>query len=168
MAIFLIGCRANKCSGQVQQSNYNPLVLKFYVLILIYFWAPFIWFWFLYFFYISFILLWWNACITLFHECFACVLSSFEYRFNSLLLTLLMESVLRFPALLPSILLKLVIWILLLFNWLVVIWCKIWVWGISEQIINSFIFFLFLFTCSLLLYSSFACIFSVSAFLDIY
>ena len=28
--------------------------------------------------------------------------------------------------------------------------------GISEQITNSFIFFLFLFTCSLLLYSSFA------------
>ena len=64
----------------------------------------FIWFWFLYFFNIFFILL--NSyavkCldhtyerayyfyITLFgafHECFACVLQSFEYHFNSLLLT---------------------------------------------------------------------------------
>ena len=48
-----------------------------------------------------------------------------------------------------------------LFNSLVTTWYGIWVWGISKQITNSFISFRFLLTCPLLLYSSFACIFSV-------
>ena len=33
---------------------------------------------------------------------------------------------------------KPVIWLLLQFNWLVATWCKIWVWGFSKQITNSF------------------------------
>ena len=86
-----------------------------------------------------------------FHACFACFLPSFEYHFNSLLLTLLLKSVLRFPALLSRVLWKPVISILSKFNWLVVTWCGIWVWGISEQVTNSFISFLFFF-CLLVLY----------------
>ena len=64
---------------------------------------------------------------------------------------LLLKSVLRFPALLSRVLRKPVIWILSKFNWLVAAWCGIWMWGISEQITNSFISFLFFF-CLLVLY----------------
>ena len=54
---------------------------------------------------------------------------------------LLLEPVLRFLVLLSRVLWKPVIWILSKFNWLVVTWCGIWVWGILEQITNSFISF---------------------------
>ena len=63
----------------------------------------------------------------------------------------LLKSVLRFPALLSRVLRKPVVWILSKFNWLVAAWCEIWMWGISEQITNSFISFLFFF-CLLVLY----------------
>ena len=68
-----------------------------------------------------------------------------------LYLLLLLQSVLRFRALLSRVLRKPVIWILSKFNWLVAAWYGIWVWGISEQIIHSFISFLFFF-CLLVLY----------------
>ena len=77
---------------------------------------------------------------------------------------LLLESVLRFLVLLSRVLRKPVIWILSKFNWLVVTWYGIWVWGILEQITNSFISFLFLFTCALLLCGSFTGIFWVRVF----
>ena len=53
-------------------------------------------------------------------------------------LNLLLESVLRFPALLFCILWE---WLLLRFNWLVVAWCRTWVWGISEHIAKSFVIY---------------------------
>ena len=62
---------------------------------------------------------------------------------------LLLESVLRFLVLLSRVLQKPVIQIFAKFNWLVATWCGIWVWGISKQITNSFISFLF---CLLVLY----------------
>ena len=58
-------------------------------------------------------------------------------------LLLSLESVLRFLFLLSRVFRKPVIWILSKFNWLVVTWWRIWVWGISEQITNSFIYFFF-------------------------
>ena len=64
---------------------------------------------------------------------------------------LLLKSVLRFPALLSRVLRKPVIWILSKYNRLVATWCGICVWGISEQITNSFMSFLFFF-CLLVLY----------------
>ena len=63
---------------------------------------------------------------------------------------LLLKSVLRFPALLSRALRKPVTSILSKYNRLVATWCKIWVWGISEQKTNSFISFLFFF-CLLVL-----------------
>ena len=81
--------------------------------------------------------------VGLFHECFACVLPSSEYHFNSLLLILFFKAAVRLPALLSRVLQKPVISILLQFNWLVATWCEIWVWEISEQITSSFISFLF-------------------------
>ena len=74
---------------------------------------------------------------------------------------LLLESILRFLVLLSRVLRKPVIWVLSIFNRLVARWYGIWVWGISKQITNSFISFLFLFTFTLLLYSSFEGIFWV-------
>ena len=70
-------------------------------------------------------------------------------------LFLLLKSVLRFPALLSRVLRKPVIWILSKYNRLVVTWCGICVWGISEQITNSFMSFLFFF-CLLVLYFNIA------------
>ena len=115
----------------------------------------------------------WNTCITLMKQLtifkslkflgfFLRVLNAFCGHSNIILIHLywlLLESVLRLPALLSRVLRKPVIWILSKFNWLVATWCRSWVWGISEQITNSFIFFIFLFTCTLLLYSSFTGIF---------
>ena len=56
---------------------------------------------------------------------------------------LLLGSVLRFPAVLSRVLWKPVSWLLSQFNCLVATWSGICVWGISEQITNSFISFLF-------------------------
>ena len=64
-------------------------------------------------------------------------------------LLLSLESVLRFLFLLSRVFRKPVIWTSSKFNWLVVTWCGISVWGISGQITNSFISFLFLFICAL-------------------
>ena len=72
-----------------------------------------------------------------FHECFAerfIILIHFYSLF-------LLDSLLGFPALVSCILLKPVIWLLLQLNWLVSMWCKIWVWGFSRQITNIFIWF---------------------------
>ena len=171
----LIGCRANKSQGQVQRSHYIPLVLKFYVLISIYFRATFMEIWnlfeyiylflvfqtFWYFFYfVQFVCsemlasrLWKNL-LFLTHW-----LPSFEYHFNSLLLMFLLEPVLRFLALLSRVLRKPVIWISSQFNWLVATWCRIFVWEISEQITKSFISFPFLFNCPLFPYITLAGIF---------
>ena len=117
----------------------------------------------------------WNICITLMKEltifnslwlgfCMS-VLHAFFRHLNIILIhfywLLLLESVLRFLALLSHVLRKPFIWILSQFNWLVATRCRIWVWGILEQITNSFISFLFMFTCTLLSCSSFAGIFWV-------
>ena len=102
----------------------------------------------------------WNVCITLMKELTIfnslqlgfpmSVLHTFDRHFNITLIhlywLLLLESVLRFPALLSRVLRKLVVWILSQFSWPVTTWSRIWVWGISEQIANSFIFFFF-FVC---------------------
>ena len=94
---------------------------------------------------------------------FLLVLHAFYRHLNTILIhfywLLLLESVLRFPALLSRVMRKPVIWILSQFNGMVATSCGTWVWEISEQITNSFISFLSLFTCTLLLYSSFAGIF---------
>ena len=73
--------------------------------------------------------------VRLFHGSFACVLPSFEYHFNSLLLIFISGICSEIPGLLSHVLQKPVI-------------CRIWVWGISEQITNSFISFF----CLLMLY----------------
>ena len=105
----------------------------------------------------------WNACITLMKELpifnslwlgfFTSIVHAFCRHLNIILIhfysLLLLESVLKFLAPLSRILRKPVIWILLQFNWLVAAWCGIWIWGISEQINNSFISSLF---CLLVLY----------------
>ena len=99
----------------------------------------------------------WNTCNTLMKELtifnslwlgfFMSVFHAFWRHLNIILIhfywLLLLESVLRFPALLSRIFGKPVILILSQFNWLVATWCMIWVWGISEQITNSFIAFIF-------------------------
>ena len=74
---------------------------------------------------------------------------------------LLLGSVLRFPAVLSRVLWKPVSWLLSQFNWLVATWSGICVWGISEQITNSCISFLFFVYCTLLLWSSIAGIFVI-------
>ena len=106
--------------------------------------------------------MWWNACFTLmkqltffwltpvvglFHECFVWVLPWFDYHFNSFLLTFITEVCCNI-SLFSRVLQKPFTWILSKFNWLVPTSCRIWVWGILEQITNSFISFLFLFTCA--------------------
>ena len=93
------------------------------------------------------------SLVGLFNGCVACILSSLEYHFDSLLLSLITGICSEIPCLLSCILQKTDIWILLQFNWLVAIWCRVWLWGILEQITNSLISFLFLFTCTLLLCS---------------
>ena len=119
-----------------------------------------------------------NACIMLMKELtifnslylglFISVLHVFCRHLNIILIhfywLLLLESVLRFPPRLSGIFWTPVNWILSQFNWLVATWCGIWVWGMSEEITNSFISFPFFFTCTLLLGSSFAGIFWVRSF----
>ena len=76
------------------------------------------------------------------HESFACFLPTFEYHFNSLFLTFITGACSEIPCSVDSQLHE------------IPTWCKIWVWRILKQITKSFISFLFLFTCTLLLYNS--------------
>ena len=121
----------------------------------------------------------WNACITLMKELTSfsslylgffmsvlhAFLSSFEYHLNSLilisLLCLFWDSLLYCLAFCGNQLFEL---FLSQFNWLLPHDAGSGCGGILEQITNSFISFLFMFTCPLLLYSSFANICSVRVF----
>ena len=90
---------------------------------------------------------------------FMSVLPSFEYHFNSILLTFITGVCSEIPC---SIVLRFAETSYLNFIEIQLTGCHIMRdlgVGISQQITNSFIFFIFLFTCSLLLYSSFEGIF---------
>ena len=108
----------------------------------------------------------WKSLLLLAHSiwAFACVFVVIRISFKFTPIDFITVSVLRFPALLSSVLRKPVIWTLSQFNWLLPHDAGSGCGGISEQITNSFISFLFMFTCPLLLYSSFADIFSVPVF----
>ena len=100
----------------------------------------------------------WNVCITLMKQLtifnslqllgfFMRVLHAFCRHSNIILIhfywLLLLESVLRFLVLLSRVLRKPVIWILSKFNWLVVTWCRIWVWESRNRLLTVLYFFFF-------------------------
>ena len=96
----------------------------------------------------------------LFNECFAYGLPSFRYKFNSILLTFITRVCSELPCSIVSRFAETSYLNFVAIQLTGCHICGIWVWGISEQITDSFIsFLLFLFTCTLFLCRSFASIF---------